>query len=223
MLVLNKIRIVLACSLFLVFIFRIIIPGYKEIQRQKKVSDQDIINYMDTSSIITLDNYDIIDLRTRIEKYFDGTPFIKKGGYKTISTIKDNITGKIYKIEVYRSNAIIGLNNNHKETLTLSINNHFSGIGTTNDPIIALRYTTSSDFSDYVNDKDYLNNIREYLTYKNYTPPETGTFSYYLILAWILISIFGFATITGVLNKKMHRIEQKKFKTDESLNKGSYK
>lgn len=58
MVLMNKFRIFFAINLVLVIIFKIILPGYKELRREKQVTKNDINKYKSNSTLITLKNYE---------------------------------------------------------------------------------------------------------------------------------------------------------------------
>lgn len=199
---LQKLRILFAVSIVLLIIFRIIIPGYQEIKREGKITDKDIQEYRNNSTIVKIPNYERLPQDERTEVYFDGTPFVKKNGRKRIALIKDLSTGKILKVELYHPQSIITINPNHKD-FWLKVNNEElkSKQGTLNEPIIALRYGLDPDENNFVPQEEYDYSVREYLTYRNYTPPSKD-FIYYLTMAWVFITIAGFSITTGLSIRK---------------------
>ena len=199
---LNKLRILFAISIILLIIFRIIIPGYHEIKREEKITDKDIQEYMNNSTIVKIPNYERLPQDERTEVYFDGTPFVKKNGVKRMALIKDLSTDKIFKVELYHPQSIITITPNH-EDFWLKVNNDElkRKKGTLNEPIIALRYGLDTDENNFVPQEKYNYNVKEYLTYKDYIPPSKD-FVYYLTMAWVFITIAGFSITTGLSVRK---------------------
>ncbi|WP_407402926.1 hypothetical protein [Chryseobacterium sp.] len=200
--ILNYLRYFFAVNLILIIITRIIIPGYKEIKREKKISDVDIKNYIKDSEIIKLVNFKKINYSVIPVEYFDGTPFVKKVGYKRIAYLTSD-DQKIYKIELYHPQSILILNNNVRKDTYLSINkNELNKKGSMEDPIVALRYSVDGFMNNNVSDEKYNYNVKEYLTYKDYKPFTSADPWYYIIMVWVFVTIAGFSTTTGILIKK---------------------
>lgn len=199
---LNKLRILFAISIVLLMIFRIIIPGYQEVKREGEITDKDVQEYKNNSEIVKITNYERLSQDERTEVYFDGTPFVKKNGRKEFSIIKDVSTGKFFKIELYHPQSVITIRPN-RDDLWIKVNNEElkSKKGTLDEPIIALRYGLGTDENNFVPQAEYDYNVKEYLTYKNYTPPSKD-FVYYLTMAWVFITIAGFSITTGLSVRK---------------------
>lgn len=199
---LQKLRILFAISIVLLIIFRIIIPGYQEIKREGKITDKDIQEYRNNSTIVKIPNYERLPQDERTEIYFDGTPFVKKGGRKEFTIIKDISKGKFFKIELYHPQSLMTIRPN-RDNLWLKVNNDElkSKRGTLNEPFIALRYGLGTDENNYVPQAEYDYNVKEYLTYRNYTPPSKD-FIYYLTMIWTFVTIAGFSITTGLSIRK---------------------
>lgn len=209
MITLNKLQIFFAINLILIIVFKIIIPGYQEIKREGRVTDEDIQEYKNDSKIVKLLNYERLQKDERREVYFDGTPFVKKNGRKETTFIKDQVTGKIFKLELYHPQGIINIRKN-RDNFWLKVNNNelTSKKGTLSDPIIALRYGLGTDENNFVPQEEYDYNVKEYLTYKNYTPSAKDII-YYLNMIWVFVTIAGFSITTGMSIKKERAEKQK--------------
>ncbi|WP_407402928.1 hypothetical protein [Chryseobacterium sp.] len=208
---LNKLRVFFAVNLVLIIIFRIIIPGYKEIEREKKINQEIVRQYINNSVTIRVSNYKIISTEDDSEFYFDGTPFVKKAAYKSYNYIQGD-DQKIYKIELYHPQSIIILNNKVRKDTYLSINkNELNKKGSMEDPIIALRYSVDGFMNNNVPQEEYFYNVKEYLTYKDYKPLTSADPWYYIIMVWVFVTIAGFSTTTGILIKKGYINKQGNF------------
>lgn len=216
---LNKFRIFFAVSLFILIIFRIVIPGYKELKRERKVTEKDVHDYVMNSVIINISNYEIYNQSSEV--YMDGAPFIKHHSIKNVVYIKDLDTQKIYKLELFHRQSLYLYSDGQKATLSLVVNEKEINKGEgSNRPVIALRYTFADKAIDnYVLDNQYIFSVSEYLIYKNYIPLTSNHLSYYLVLFWTVITIGGFVTTTAILTKKGYMNEQGNFKFKEPLNK----
>ena len=202
MTILSKLRILFGISIILLIIFRIIIPGYQELKREKKVTNNDVQKYKDHSTIIKLSNYEKLLKEDSTEVYFDGTPFVKKYSTKESTLIKDKITSKIYKLELYHPQSFIDIGKND-ENLWVTVNRDEikNKKGNLSDPIIALQYGFGENKNSFVSQEKYDYSVREYLIYKNYNPPIED-FIYYLNMAWVFITIAGFSITTGLSVRK---------------------
>ena len=199
---LYRLRILFAISIIILIIFRIIIPGYQEIKREEKIIDKNIQEYKNNSTIVKIPNYERVPQDERTEVYFDGIPFVKKYSTKETTLIKDKVTGKIYKLELYHPQSFIDIGKNDENLwVTVNQNELKNKKGNLNDPIIALQYGFGENKNCFVSQEKYDYSIREYLIYKNYTPPIEG-FMYYLNMAWVFITIAGFSITTGLSVRK---------------------
>lgn len=217
MTILSKMRLFFAINILLLIIFRIVIPGYKEIKRQKEVTANTINKYKNNSTIIKVPNYEKLLKEDKNEIYFDGTPFVKKYSTKEISLIKDKTAGKIYKLELYYPQSFIDIGKND-ESFWLAVNNNElkNKKGTANDPIIVLQYGFGPIKNSYIPQEKYDYSIKEYLTYKDYTVPSKDLI-YYLNMIWVFVTIAGFSITTGMSIRK-DRAEKKEAESSVMMN-----
>ncbi len=190
----------------------VLIPGISEYNRQNKVKEKDILDYKKNSSILILDEYDNLTKSSTREKYFEGAAYLKQGAKKRIAFIRDLKSNKIFKIELFHPQSLMMIRFGKGDKLKVVVNSdELKKKGTIEDPIIALRYTIDGDMNNNVSDEKYNYNVKEYLTYKDYKPINEASFLFILKMFWVIVTIIGFSTTTGILIKKGYINKQGNF------------
>lgn len=209
MITLERLRIFFLISVVLIGVFRVYIPGRQEFNRQEKITTSMVSEYKDNSTFVDLPNFEKLKVEERMETYYDGTPFVRKQATRSFSFIREITTGLIYKIESYRYPGIISIGRN-EDNVWVKVNRkeQKSKKGTMGDPIIALQYGFGTYNNPDVPPEDYDYNIREYLTYKDYTPPAHDLF-YYLNMIWNFGTLFGLSITTGMSIRRERAEKQK--------------
>lgn len=213
---LERLRIFFLISVVVSGIFKIYIPGRQEFKRQEKITDSIVADYKVNSFIVDIPNFEKLSSDGwAIETYFDGTPLVRKSAQRTFVFIRDRTTGLIYKVESYFSPWIIGIAQ-ADTNLWLKINSVDRKMikGTLEQPIVVLQYGFGSHDDPSVSSEDYTYSVREYLTYKDYTPPPQDVF-YYLNMIWAFVNLFGFALTTG-LSIRRERAEKEREKVESA-------
>lgn len=182
--ILEKVKWSIAILAIVLGLIWFVLPSLQESKRTMKIKSFEIEDYIKNSKEIALKIDDIQIIKTEKNIPFRGIRRRHSADTKSSLLLKYKPNDKYYLIESYH-HGIQRINiENVKDSLYLMVNPLDTPKGSKEDPFVALRYYEQTKYSDYeVNDEQYLENVKKYLSYKEFTPTSNSIhFRHALIL-----------------------------------------
>lgn len=189
----EKIYTAIALIAGIIMIIMLLVPNFKMTKLRNKTYQETINSFISNSQEIFLDSIQIVKEKRNI--VYADTKYPKK---KNILLLKDDNTNLYYQIEIY-DGLLLG-SSDIKSHIYLIVNlSENKDKGAKDNPIISLRFYLKKQSTDYyVDDKEYLKNVTEYLTYRNYTPMS----KVYTTIALMMIPIMIVCMVLSTRKKK---------------------